>query len=278
MTAVARKLPPGTASMTTFASTIDLRPAGNNLWSGEADPAYSHFGGRFGGWTAAVLLRAAMLEPGERGDPLSLTVLYPDAIGDGPIQVSTRLLRSGSRLQFWRSEISQKDKLCAHAQVTFGFRRETTSFTDVVMPEPPPPESDKLVESVPPVPFGQQFSARWATQSPLLGADDGPASSLFWIRNKQGLAIDHALLAAMADFAPPRVMYKTRKFMMSSTVSMTVHFHATAEELAEVDDKYVLSEVHCRRCEGGYFDHELKLWSRSGALLATSEQVAAFRD
>ena len=146
------------------------------------------------------------------------------------------------------------------------------------MPAPPPPESDKLVKSVPPVPFGQQFSARWATPSPLLGSADGPASSLFWIRDKFGRGIDHALLTAMADFAPPRVMYRTRKFVMSSTVSMTVHFHATDDELVDVNDGYVLSEVHCRRCEGGYFDHELKLWSRSGALLATSEQVAAFRD
>jgi acyl-CoA thioesterase len=264
--------------MTLFAPSIALKPAGINVWAGEADAAYSHFGGRFGGWTAAVLLRAAMLEDGERGDPLSLTVLYPDAIGDGPIQVSTRLLRAGSRLQFWRSEISQRDKLCAHAQATFGVRRETTRFTDAEMPKAPPPEDQTLVESVPPVPFGQQFSARWASQSPLLGADGGPASSLFWIKDKQGRAIDHVLLAALADFAPPRVMYKVRKFMMTSTVSMTVHFHATPQELAEVGDDYVLSEVECRRCEGGYFDHELKLWSRSGALLATSEQVAAFRD
>jgi acyl-CoA thioesterase len=264
--------------MTLFAPSIDLKLAGENIWAGEADPAYAHHGGRFGGWTAAVLLRAAMLEDGERGDPLSLTVLYTDAIGDGPIEVSTRLLRAGSRLQFWRSEISQRGKLCAHAQVTFGVRRGTTRFTDAVMPSPPPPESDMLVESVPPVPFGQQFSARWATPSPLLGASEGPASSLFWIRDKHGRGIDHVLLAAMADFAPPRVMYRTGKFTMTSTVSMTVHFHATPEELAEVGDSYVLSEVHCRRCEGGYFDHELKLWSRLGALLATSEQMAAFRD
>lgn len=263
--------------MSPFAPTIDLKPAGENLWAGEADPAYSHHGGRFGGWTAGVLLRAAMLEPGERGDPLSLTVLYTDAIGDGPIEVATRLLRAGSRLQFWRSELSQRGKLCAHAQATFGVRRETTRFTDAVMPSPPPPDSDTLVESVPPVPFGEQFSARWATVSPLLGASDGPASSLFWIRDRHGRSVDHILLAAMADFAPPRVMYRTGKFTVSSTVSMTVHFHATPEELAEVGDSYVLSDVHCRRCEGGYFDHELKLWSRSGALLATSEQVATFR-
>jgi acyl-CoA thioesterase len=59
---------------------------------------------------------------------------------------------------------------------------------------------------------------------------------------------------------------------------MNVYFHAMPDELAGVGDDWVLSEVDCRRCEGGYFDHQLKLWSRSGALLATSEQVAAFRD
>ena len=264
--------------MTLFADSIVLKPAAENLWVGDADPAYAHHGGRFGGWTAAVLLKAAMEEPGDRGDPLSLTVLYSDAVGDGPIQVATRLLRSGSRLQFWRSEVSQRDKLCAHAQVTFGIRRETLRFTDVEMPQAPPPDDPSLQESVPPVPFGQQFSARWHTTSQLLASTSGKARSVFWLCDKQSRALDYVLLAAMADFAPPRIMWKRKGFVMSSTVSMTVHFHATPQELADVGDGYVLSEVEARRCEGGYFDHELKLWSRSGALLATSEQVAAFRD
>jgi serine protease Do len=50
------------------------------------------------------------------------------------------------------------------------------------------------------------------------------------------------------------------------------------EQPRGVGSGFILSEVHCRRCEGGYFDHELRLWSPDGALLATSEQVAAFRD
>lgn len=265
--------------MSLFAESVKLVNSGPNLWAGEADPAYAHQGGRFGGWTAAALLKAAMNEPGERGAPLSLTVLFTDAVNDGAITISTRLLRSGSRLQFWRSELSQRDKLCAHAQATFGMRRETTRFTDAEMPEAPPPETEGLQESVPPAPFGAQFSARWWTSSPLQKAvDEAKARSVFWLKDKQGRAIDHMLLAAMADFAPPRVMWKTKRFVASSTVSMTIHFHATPEELADVGSDYVLSEVDCRRCEGGYFDHELKLWSSKGALLATSEQVAAFRD
>jgi len=268
--------------MSDFASSIVLRPAAENLWAGDADPNYGHLGGagRFGGWTAATLLRAAMLEPGDRGEPLSLTVLFTDGIGDGPIEVSTRLLRAGARLQFWRSEISQRGKLCAHAQATFGYRRETTRYTDAVMPEAPPPEDVSLNPNTFPVPFIQQFGARWVTPLPMDPRVDSqaPTRSIFWVRDVNGRSIDYVLLAAMADFAPPRVAWKRKRMTQSSTVSMTTHFHATPEELEQVGSDYVLSDVQCRRCEGGYFDHELKIWSRSGALLATSEQVAAFRD
>ena len=82
----------------------------------------------------------------------------------------------------------------------------------------------------------------------------------------------------LADLAPPRVIWKREMISGSATVSMTTHFHATPDEMSAVGSRFVLSEVHCRRCEGGYFDHELRLWSPDGALLATSEQVAAFRD
>jgi acyl-CoA thioesterase len=268
--------------MTLFADTLVLKSAAENLWAGEADPAYGHIGGngRFGGWTAAALLRAAMLEPGDRGEPLSLTVLFTDGIGDGRIAISTRLLRAGARLQFWRSEVAQRDKLCAHAQATFGMRRETIGYTDAVMPAAAAPESLAPNPAPFPVPFIQQFDARWITPLPLEPSSDpaAPTRSMFWLRDVHGRAIDYVLLAAMADFAPPRVAWKRRRMVQSSTVSMTTHFHATPAELAEVGSDFVLSEVACRRCEGGYFDHELKLWSRSGALLATSEQVAAFRD
>jgi acyl-CoA thioesterase len=268
------------ANMISFADSIELVPAGRNAWAGKVDIKYRGFGSQFGGWTGATLLQAATLEPGERGEPLSLSVLFIEAIGEGPFAVSTRMLRSGARLQFWRSELTQDDRLCAHAQATFGVRRETTRFTDAVMPHVAPPESDKLNESSPPIPFGQQFVMRWATPGPLAPEHDPamPASSLVWIKDRADRPLDYPLLAAMADLAPPRVTWKRKAITQSSTVSMTTHFHATPAELEKVGANFILSEVHCRRCEGGYFDHELKLWSRSGVLLATSEQVAAFRD
>ena len=266
--------------MISFADSIELVPAGRNAWAGNIDPRYRGFGSQFGGWTGAALLKAAMLEPEVSGGPLSLSVLFIEAVGEGTFEVSTRLLRSGARLQFWRSELVQRDKVCAHAQATFGVRRETTRFTDAIMPSPPPSDAEGLFQWAPPSGFGAQYEMRWITPPPRSPKADPsmPASSLVWIRDRDGRPVDVLQLAAMADLAPPRVIWKREAISGSSTVSMTTHFHATQEELDQAGADFILSEVHCRRCEGGYFDHELKLWSRSGVLLATSEQVAAFRD
>lgn len=263
-----------------FADSLHLSPAGENLWEGEIDPAYRGFGSQFGGWTAAALLKATITAPDQPIAPLSQSVLFIEAIAEGPYQISTRLLRSGARLQFWRSELVQNGKVCAHAQVTLGVRRETTRFTDAVMPEPPPPDTPALSSFAPGANFGRQFEMRWITPGPLSPENDPakPASSLVWVRDARGRPLDTLMLAAIADLAPPRVMWKRKAMTQSATVSMTTHFHATPDELAKVGPAFILSEVHCRRCEGGYFDHELKLWSQQGVLLATSEQVAAFRD
>jgi acyl-CoA thioesterase len=264
--------------MAVFADLIQLRPGADNLWAGEADTAYSHPGGQFGGWTAAVLLKAAMMEPGTRGAPLSVTTLFTDAVGAGPIQVRTRLLRAGSRLEFWRAELAQRDKVCAHAQITFGQRRASPGFTDAAMPEIPAPKSPGMVSFSPPTKFGEQLEG-WSMPWPSDHKPaEAPARSVFWARHRHGVEMDYCLLALLADFSPPRVMLKRGTFMFSSTVSMNMYFHASEEEVAGVGPDFALNDTVARRCGGGYFDHELKLWSRSGALLLTSEQVATYRD
>lgn len=267
--------------MSTFAESIVLNADAPNKWSGEADPNYAHPGGRFGGWTAAALIEAVRREPGERGPPLSLTMLYLDPIKDGPVEIGTRLLRAGKRIQFWRAELRQGETLCAHAQITNGVRSEAPeNFTDAEMPDVPPPEAEQLLEGTAPIPFLQQFQIRWITASPLNLKDQGDkAETQTWVRDAHGRPLDNVLLAAMADLTPPRVLFhrKTSPWIMASTISMSVHFHATPEELERVGTDFVLSDVKCRRCEGGYFSHELKLWSRDGALLAASEQVAVYK-
>ena len=208
-----------------------------------------------------------MIEPAAKGGPLSQSVLFIESINEGPIEISTRLIRSGARLQFWRSEIHQGGKCCAHAQIVMGVRRETTSFTDAVMPEAVS-AGDGGAGRVDAAGWVRaQYRSRWITPLPRMAGLDRtkPASLAVWQQDRAQRPIDILQLAAMADLAPPRVIWKREAISGSSTVSMTTHFHATPEEIEAVGSRFILSEVHCRRCEGGYFDHELKLWSPDGA-------------
>src|SRR5262249_12466524 len=130
----------------------------------------------------------------------------------------------------------------------------------------PPPEEPQMISFSPPTKFGQQLDARSLPWPADRKPGESPAMSVFWLRHKQAYTLDHTLLAMLADFAPPRPAIKRGTFLMSSTVSMNIYFHGSQEEIAAVGDDYMLNDTVCRRCEGGYFDHELKLWSRSGAL------------
>ena len=64
---------------------------------------------------------------------------------------------------------------------------------------------------------------------------------------------------------------------------MTRSFHAGSPfdtpdaEIAAVGDDYILSEVAGVRAEGSTSGLTMRLWSRSGALLATSEQLCWFK-
>jgi hypothetical protein len=224
--------------MLMFQDSIKLVAAGQNLWSGEVDPAYRGFGSQFGGWTAAALLKAILTEGEAKGAPLSESVLFIEAVNEGTFEISTRLIRSGARLQFWRSELHQGGKCCAHAQVTLGVRRETTSFTDAVMPDVPPPRPRASASGRRRQDSVTQYRSRWVTplpRSPGLdmqqaGEFAGVAAGSRWAPARHVWQ-----LAALADLAPPRVMWKREATVSaSSTVSMTTHFHATPEEIAAV--------------------------------------------
>jgi acyl-CoA thioesterase len=73
-------------------------------------------------------------------------------------------------------------------------------------------------------------------------------------------------------------MYALGPTIRTTTLSLTAYLHATAEELAEVGDDYILVECEGRVGGGGASDERSSYWSRAGKLLATSEQLAWYRE
>ena len=56
-----------------------------------------------------------------------------------------------------------------------------------------------------------------------------------------------------------------------------MYFHGTAEEIDAVGDDYLLNEATGTRGERSTSGQQARLWSRDGALLATTEQLCWYR-
>jgi acyl-CoA thioesterase len=101
--------------------------------------------------------------------------------------------------------------------------------------------------------------------------------SLAWVRSRRG-PFDKALLGMVTDHSAPRAMYALGRSVSTTTLSLTVYLHATAEEIAGIGDDFILVECEGRVGGRGASDERSSYWSRAGKLLATSEQLAWYRE
>jgi hypothetical protein len=97
------------------------------------------------------------------------------------------------------------------------------------------------------------------------------------VRETSGRTVDHLQLTYLSDARPPRSFYWSDGPRPSATLTLSVYFHATEQELASAGDDDVLSEAFGTRGARSTSEEHLRLWSRQGALLATSEQLAWYR-
>jgi acyl-CoA thioesterase len=144
------------------------------------------------------------------------------------------------------------------------------------MPQIAPPEAIAALRRPLPLQWFDRFEFRHAEGLPFQG-DTGSARSLSWAR-KIGSALDARTLTEVCDSAIPRIFYRTRTPLPIATVTMNVFFHATAAEIAEIGDDYVLCDARWHGANDGYFDEQQLIWSRSGRLLATTDQLCWYRE
>ena len=124
----------------------------------------------------------------------------------------------------------------------------------------------------------QQYEMRFV-EGALSFAGEANASSTttMWTRDHPERPLDFASLTALCDVFFPRVFVRTGRQLPIGTVSMTVYFHADAAEVAAHGSDYLLATAKGSRYDRGFFDQSAQLWSRTGALLASSHQIVYFK-
>jgi acyl-CoA thioesterase len=141
------------------------------------------------------------------------------------------------------------------------------------MPQVPDPHG--LDEVHPPGEFGKRVLVRPVFGIPFLAQQS--TRSLLWVREISGRPIDVVQVAFLSDAYPPRILYIGEDMRLSVTLTLSVYFHATVNELEAVGDDYILNQAAGTRGVEGTVGQQARLWSPQGALLATTEQLCWYQ-
>lgn len=270
-----------------FDDALKLHRAGAdepNTWFGETSAAYWNMVGPFGGTTAATALQAVMLHPDLLGEPIALTVNYAAAMAAGAFRVVARPVRTNRSTQHWTIELAQtgasgETLVVTTATAITAVRRQTWSAGD--MPMPPVSFSDSLpVFSFKGAAWTQRYDTRVACgMVPDVWDGTGQDSlTQLWVRDHPPRPLDFLSLAAMADVFYPRVWLRRATRVPAGTVSITTYFHADSAQLAQAGAGYVLAQAKAQTFSNGFFDQTAQLWSQSGDLLASSNQIVYYKE
>ena len=125
-----------------------------------------------------------------------------------------------------------------------------------------------------------EFQDRWELR-PCIGAmpRHGAASAETggWIRPAERQPLDPFLLAAVTDAWPPAVfamLDEDAPSMAVPTIELTIHFRASADEIAATGDRPLLCRFRTRTAADGFIEEDGEVWNEDGTLLAQCRQLA----
>jgi acyl-CoA thioesterase len=255
-----------------------------NHYRGATSPAYWNMVGPFGGYTAALAIRAVLQHPALLGEPVALTVNYAGATTEGPFTITATPARTNRSTQHWVIAISQTNaagepEVAMTASIMTALRRDTWHANDAPMPVVPELSAAVKDRRDDAPAWLERYDMRFVHGSIPTPFDGREASSLtqLWMRDDPPRLLDFASLTALADVFYPRIWLRRATRVAAGTVSMTTYFHASQAQLSEVGTGYLLGQAQAQAFRHGFFDQTAQLWSEAGTLLATSMQLVYYK-
>lgn len=255
----------------------------NGLYRGETSPRYANMIGPFGGISAATMMHAVLSESKAEGEPVAATFNFSAPIKDGSFEIVASPVKLSRSTQHWMVELRQNNSTCMNATVILGKRRDTFSETESPFPRVPEYESVEIMPSLglPEWVNNYRFRIIEGGFGPTFGQHDdhvGDSKTVQWIEDHPPRPLDFTSLTSISDIFFPRVFVKRQTVMPVGTISLTIHFHAQDEDLAEVGTHAILGAARSSTFSKGFFDQVSELWSPSQKLLATTSQMVYFKD
>jgi acyl-CoA thioesterase len=261
-----------------------LEPLGDGRWRGTVSERWLIDRGPFGGYVAALLVRAliAAVDDASR-PPRSLTVHFLEAPVVGPVEIAATVERRGRSATSVSLRMEQDGRPVALSLGSAGEWREgEPEWADAEPPDVPGPDDCPEVPDLPALPaFMRNFDIRWA-QGGGVGAPGHRARNVTWARPRAasgdgGRPLDHLAVTALADTLVPAAFSRLGRPLIVPTLDLTIHFRAPLPAPGD-DGGWALVRFESRLAAGGLWEEDGEVWSRDGRLLAQSRQLAMIRE
>ncbi|MBU8898812.1 thioesterase family protein [Corallococcus sp. H22C18031201] len=233
--------------------------------------------GAYGGVVAGQVLRAMEHHVADAGRPVrSFTAHFCSPAVEGPAEIHTRLERAGKLVTHATARAENAAGVVCVATATFGGTRSgAVTYDEWVMPQVPPPSEVGMVPDDAPMPdFCRFFEYRYCVgAAPYSGADTAEVGG--WLRPREPLTLDAALLVGLMDAYPPSVLSRVEGFRPAASVDFTVHFFHSLPREGLRPDMHYLRVGRSRQASEGYSEEFQQLWTEDGLLLAQCRQLVA---
>ena len=264
-----------------FDTAIALQPRSNNPLElhGETSENYWNMVGPFGGTTAATMLNAVLQQPDLLGTPIALTVNYAGPLEPGEFHIDVRCERTNRSNQHWSIVQRQGDAVTTTATAVTAARKDTWTDTEAQIPAAEGPDSYTPFGPIPGINWSGSYDIRYVEgELPTIeGKEESTSRTSAWIRDEPPRPLDFTALASMADGFYPRPFLRHGRYLPAGTVSLSIHFLADADDLADVGTDHILGTAYPRRFARSYYDQTSELWSARGQLLAAAHQIVYYK-
>ena len=258
----------------TLDETLDLERRDTHTFAGHTDMRYWNIIGPYGGWVAALMLKAVIHDQApSRFEPVAFTVDFMKAPKEGAVVIRRTCDRAGRTASFWRVELEMADGTpCARALLTMAERRDTGVFSPETMPDVPRPDAvERFETTLLPVKWAHLYETRVVKGA--MGGITPDTQSLVWVRDADRRPLDHVSMLALSDSPFPRLFLATGRPSNISTITMTTYLHASTAELQTIGSAHILADSRCARSVGGFYDQHTHFYSQAGDLVAASQQM-----
>jgi acyl-CoA thioesterase len=248
-------------------------------YAAELDPQWSIGTKPNGGYLLAILARAAADAAGPaHPHPTAVSAHYLTAPPAGPVEIEVQTLRAGRSASQLRASLHSGGRRCVEALITCGSLPAAGAawWSGVPVADLPPEDACvPLPGDQPqfPVPLFTEVVERLdpACLGFATGQGSGQGEMRGWVRFADGTEPDPLALLVAADCLPPATFDLGLFGSWVPTLELTVYVRAVPAPGP------LRVRLKVRLVTDGRVDEECDVWDSTGALVATSHQLAGVR-